>query len=120
LILGLLQELDATPVFNDRDLVLRNGDSLDEIREQAIWEVFFTRLGAIQEYGWHSGVEQLRWASDYLDDALIAFDWKNLLPQLTKRREDWVSLVIAHAKENGQFFVDARKEDFVEDTEERR
>jgi len=110
LILGLIQELDATPSFSQADLVVREGDVISEVNTQATWEVFFTRLGAIQEYGWHSGIEELRWASDHLGDALIAFDWSALLPELSKRREDWMSSVIAHAKENGQFFAEPKRD----------
>src|SRR5208282_4055783 len=29
-----------------------------------LWDVIFVRMSAIQEYGWHAGLERLIWASD--------------------------------------------------------
>jgi hypothetical protein len=119
LILGLIQEFDASPVFSAADLVVKEGDVADEVNDQAIWEVFFTRLGAIQEYGWHAGVEELLWASDYFGEALITLDWNTLKPELAKKRAAWMTLVMDHAKENGLFFETSVSQDEVNDVDRR-
>ena len=104
LVLALIQEFDASPQFARTDLVLREGDDESDVAHNALWEVFFTRLAALQEYGWHSGIEELLWASDRLNGALISLDWDKLKPELSRRQEEWTDRVINHAKENSQFF----------------
>jgi hypothetical protein len=104
LVLGLLEEIDETPHFTRRSLALSTGDSMDEIANDALWEVVFVRLSAIQEYGWHAGLENLIWASDAVNGSLAEFNWPALQEELLKLRNDWIHAVISHAKAHDGFF----------------
>lgn len=103
-VLALVQELPNTPQFQDKDL--NAGDALpdDEFRRDALWDVFFTRLSGIQEYGFHSGQETLMWATDQFNGALADFDWPALITVLNDKVQDWTDLIIKHAVDEGEFF----------------
>lgn len=103
-ILGIIQDLSLTPIFNESDLNDEDGDIGEDIREDAIWDVFFTRLSGIQEYGFHAGIEDLMWATDKLNDALVSLDWLLLKKELNVKNEEWIKMVIDHAKEEGEFY----------------
>ena len=103
-VLVLIQSLPFTPQFSDSDL-LGGGQEIDqEIRGEAVWDVFFTRLSGVQEYGFHSGIESLMWASDQLDEAFVALDWDALQRELQIKSSQWMELVIQHASDEGAFF----------------
>jgi hypothetical protein len=104
-ILGILQELSVRPIFTNADLNDEEGDIGDDDHEEAIWDVFFTRLAGIQEYGFHSGIEDLMWATDKLNGALVSLDWPGLQIELNEKTEEWTHMVIEHAKKEGQFFA---------------
>ena len=102
-VLAMIQELAITPSFLDTDLNAAN--AIDpEVREDAVWDVFFTRLSGIQEYGFHSGIETLMWATDQLNGALTDLDWDGLRPELAERCREWADLIIFHAAEEDAFF----------------
>ncbi|MGE0086250.1 MAG: hypothetical protein AB7S75_17720 [Desulfococcaceae bacterium] len=103
-ILLIIQELSLRPIFNESDLNDEEGDIGEEIYEDAIWDVFFTRLAGIQEYGFHSGIEELMWATDKLNGALVSLDWMKLKNELNKKTEEWTQIVIEHASKEGEFF----------------
>ena len=103
-VLAMIQELPRTPYFPEEDI---NSDDVvlnAEIREDAIWDVFFTRLSGIQEYGFHSGIETLMWATDQLNGSLTALDWSGLSKELNVKTSEWTDLIIAHATDEGAFF----------------
>jgi hypothetical protein len=104
LVLSLIQEMDARPGFSPSDLVVRKGDDLEEIRADALWDVVFSRISAIQEYGWHSGIEELLWATDSLNGSLAELDWEGLRPQLSEKKAVWTHRIIRHARDQGAFF----------------
>ncbi len=104
-ILGIIQELSVSPVFNDMDLNNEDEDIGEYLHEEAGWDVFFTRLAGIQEYGFHSGIEDLMWASDQLNGALVNLDWLELKSELNERTEEWTNMVIEHASKEGKFFT---------------
>ncbi len=104
LVLGLLEELDDTPYFSQKGLVVGAGDTVEEIAQEALWDVVFARLSTIQEYGWHAGLEELAWASDQLNGALGAMCWGSLQPELTACRRQWSETVVAHAKAHDAYF----------------
>ncbi len=114
-VLAMIQERPRTPYFPEEDL---NSDDVvlnAEIREDAIWDVFFTRLSGIQEYGFHSGIETLMWATDQLNGSLTALDWSGLSVELSEKSSEWTDLIIAHATDEGAFFPPhAQWEDFEE------
>ena len=66
--------------------------------------MFFCRLSGIQEYGFHSGLQSLMWASDHLNGALTHLDWPNLKSQLDGKALEWTDEIIRHATDSGVFF----------------
>jgi hypothetical protein len=104
-ILGLVQDMDATPSFASEALVadeVGGGDA--EARDDALWEVVFCRFSGIQEYGWHAGIRGLLDLLQGLDGMLADFDWENLRSTLRARKTEWTSTIIDHAKQNNAFF----------------
>jgi hypothetical protein len=104
LVLGLLEEIDIEPQFDSRSLVPPEGASNGEVAAQAIWDVVFARLSALQEYGWHAGIEALMWATVSLNGSLADLNWPGLRNELAARRVSWIDQLIAGAKEHHQFF----------------
>ena len=104
LVLGLLEEIDIQPRFEPRELVPAGETATTEAAEEALWDVLFARLATLQEYGWHAGLEDLMWASDSLNGGLTDLDWPRLQAELTARRDDWIELIIASAKQHHGFF----------------
>jgi hypothetical protein len=72
--------------------------------EEALWDVVFVRLGALQEYGWHAGLEPLMWASDRINGSLAEMDWPRLQSELASKRPYWIDLIITSAKSHNEFF----------------
>jgi hypothetical protein len=120
LVLALLQELPTEPHFIDEDLN-ESGDSVEVTRAEALWDVIFTRIAGIQEYGFHSGLERLIWAMDELNGGLSSLDWGQLAPELTSRRSEWMTLIVEHASNEGVFFPshDTNREDDEDESEMR-
>lgn len=104
LVLGMVQDLDVQPAFGPKELILSAGSSYEEASEEALWDVVFVRLSALQEYGWHAGLESLMWASDAVNGGLSELNWPKLRDEFSRRRESWVGTIIEHAKEHGSFF----------------
>ena len=102
--LAIVQELPSTPEFPDKDLNTDDNKPDDDIRQEAVWDVFFCRLGSVQEYGFHSGLKDLMWATDKLNGALIELDWDVLKIQLDARVPEWTEQIVRHAVDNGAFF----------------
>ncbi|MBN2497476.1 MAG: hypothetical protein JXR96_22985 [Deltaproteobacteria bacterium] len=110
MVLSLVQEMQDTPLFSSRVLLMDNGDPEDEVREQARWDVFFTQLSGIQEYGFHSGIEELMWASDSVNGGLSDLDWQALERELSSACPAWIDKIIKHAEENDAFFSQPAEE----------
>ncbi|HKI19768.1 MAG TPA: hypothetical protein VKA15_17910 [Isosphaeraceae bacterium] len=104
LVLGLLQEIDVQPHFDDRMLVDSDQESAGEAANEALWDVVFARLSALQEYGWHAGLEPLMWASDAMNGSLAEMSWSHLKQELASLRNVWVELIVDHAKAHDAFF----------------
>lgn len=104
LALGLLQEIDVQPVFSPHELLAEGASSLEEAAAYALWEVVYVRLSALQEYGWHAGLEELRWIGKAVREGLAEMSWPHVQKVLTKKRDSWVELVIRHASEHNSFF----------------
>lgn len=114
LVLGLVQELDKTPAFEASGLVPRNGESAEQLQELARWDVFFTKLGAVQEYGFHAGIEDLMWATDSLNGGLSELDWDALMQELHQVRGAWTGSIISHAQSEHVFFPAADPDGYEE------
>lgn len=102
LVLGLIEEIDNKPQFTSSAFV--GPGEPDQLAEDALWDVVFTRLSAVQEYGWHAGLVQLVWASDDLNGSLAEFKWPSVQTELSSLRQGWSELIISHAKAHGVFF----------------
>jgi hypothetical protein len=103
LVLGLLEEIDNTPAFSPQALAY-DGQSPGEEETDALWDVVYTRFAALQEYGWHAGLESLMWATDAVNGSLADLNWQQLQGELSQLRKQWIELVIAHAKQHDAFF----------------
>jgi hypothetical protein len=104
LVLGLMEEIDSTPQFSPRDLVVPESESPAEIEEQARWDAVFVRLSAMQEYAGHAGLEKLMWVTDQLNGGLSELNWDKLQKELQRFRMEWIDEVINHAKDNSGYF----------------
>jgi hypothetical protein len=104
LILGLVQEIDVQPLFDPRTLIPSAESSFEEAASDAVWDVVFVRLSALQEYGWHAGLEPVMWASDTVNGGLSELDWPRLQGELADHRESWIKAIIDHAKRHDEFF----------------
>lgn len=102
LVLAFLQEIDAEPHFAGTDL---RYDADPAARErEALWDVVFVRFSLLQEYGWHAGVDELRWVTDAVDGALTEFNWPELQGELARLKGALTDQVIKHAQEEGVLF----------------
>ncbi|TDI34252.1 MAG: hypothetical protein E2P02_30800 [Acidobacteria bacterium] len=104
LVLSVVQEISIEPCFDSESLVVENGETEDDAREEARWDVVFARIASVQEYGFHSGVETLMWATDQLDGALSELDWPRLKSELETKRKQWTKDIIDHAATENVFF----------------
>jgi hypothetical protein len=104
LVMGLLQEIDVEPLFDPRVLVQAPGVDATETTDEAIWDVVLVRLSALQEYGWHAGIESLMWASDTVNGSLVDFDWARLRVELAEQRQHWTQMIIDHARSHHEYF----------------
>ncbi len=102
-VLTLVQELPRTPRFEEDDIV---ADAGRDATLEALWDVFFTRISGIEEYGFHSGLEELMWATDQLNGSLSDFNWEELKRDLELKASEWTELIIKHAQDEGAFFPD--------------
>lgn len=104
LVLGILQEIDVKPEFSPDELVPVEGFDYEMLSAEALWDVVFGRLSTLQEYGWHAGLETLRWASDAVNGGLAELNWPLLHEEFARLRSSWVDMVIEHAKAHDAFF----------------
>ena len=111
LVLALVDEIDEKPVFDARSVLIGEGDDPAAVQEEALWDVVFTRISGLQEYGYHSGLEGLMWATDSLNGGLSNLDWAALHVELSKMREIWTNQILEHARANKVFFPQAEDED---------
>jgi len=104
LVLALIQEIFIQPRLEKSSVLTEPGEDIVKACEDATWDVVFTRLSCIQEYGFHAGIEDLMWATDQLDGALGSLDLALLLVELKQKKEPWTRQIIQHAEGQGQFF----------------
>lgn len=104
LVLALVKEMDVEPIFSDANLVLNSDLEIEDVKNEALWDVVFSRIALLQEYGFHSGIEDLMWASDALNGGLSCLDWSKLKDELKAVSEAWVSKILSHAIGENVFF----------------
>jgi hypothetical protein len=104
LVLGFLQEIAANPTFDAGSLVPAPGSTPEELLDDAVWDVVFTKLSGLQEYGWHAALEDLMWVTDTLNGALADLDWPKLRAQLIVLIPRFTHQIIEHAKRENAYF----------------
>jgi hypothetical protein len=102
LVLAFLQEIDEEPRFGKSDL--RTDTNPEERESEALWDVVFSRFSLLQEYGWHAGLDELRWITDEVNGSLVEFDWEKLRAELSLMKSRLTEHVIKHAQDEGVFF----------------
>jgi hypothetical protein len=103
LVLALVDEIDQEPIFESR-AVLSDGNGTLEGTNEALWDVVFTRISGLQEYGYHAGISSIMWATDSLNGGLSELNWQSLRVELTRMREIWTEEILNHAQQNNVFF----------------
>ena len=109
-VLSLIQEFFNEPFFSESDLISSSDDDLDFVKNDARWDVFFVRLGCLQEYGFHSGLHELMWATDQLNGGLSSLDWGKTQRELSVIVPQWSALIIEHASREGAFLPQAESD----------
>lgn len=102
-ILGVIAEIDYEVFFRTDDIRFDNDVSEHEMRELATWEVFYTRLSGIQEFGWHASMESLKFPMRELSSHIDG-SWSSIKPRLGEIKKRWEDEVIALATQEGRFF----------------
>jgi hypothetical protein len=103
-VLTIINDLDRDVFFAPQDLVAANGESREELTRAARWEVFFTRISGVQEYGWHAALDDLRFPMRHLATHVSDDDWNALLLTLKSIKLGWEDQVIKMAKSASVFF----------------
>jgi hypothetical protein len=109
LVLALVDEIDQEPAFGSREILTGQDDGAIGF-DDARWDVVFTRISGLQEYGYHAGISSIMWAPDSLNGGLSELNWQSLRPELTKMREIWTNEILDHARTNGVFFPSAEED----------
>jgi len=109
--LSVINEVSQRPFFAASDLL--EGTTADE----AEWDVLFARLSCVQEYGFHSGIDELMWATDHINGSLVEFNLVRIRQELDEKSPEWVEMVIRHAADNGEFFPDRSISEAFEDSD---
>jgi hypothetical protein len=104
LVLGLVDEIDEEPQFDPRSVYVSAGEDMQAARTDALWDVVFTRLAGLQEYGYHAGLESVMWATDSLDGGLAELNWPALRRELSSMRQVWIDQILSHAQQQDVFF----------------
>lgn len=104
MVLSLVDEMKTLPKFARAALNVPDGEDAAEVETEARWDVLFTRLCGLQEYGWHAGVEELMWAPDRMNGSLVTLDWDAVVRDLEVACPEWTETIIEHAKEHDGFF----------------
>ena len=103
-ILAVVNDLASSLFFKNEDINSIEQDIDDDVREDAVWDVFFTKLSGVQEYGFHSGIERLMWSTDELNGSLSSLDWAGVGRELEIKVPEWTELIIKSATDEGEFF----------------
>jgi hypothetical protein len=118
LVLALIQELELTPSFDPASLVLAKGEDPAKACEDAVWDVVFSRIACLQEYGFHAGLENLMWLTDELNGSLCDLDWSGARSDILRKKREWTEQIISHAEHSGKFFGEPTRYAVHEETDE--
>ncbi len=98
LILAQVEEVPEEVFVTAKQLV--DGADTDD----ALWEVLFCRLSALQEFGWHAGLAALKHPLDGASQKVADGDCKGAYAEMAKHVPTWRQLIINRAKEQGVYF----------------
>jgi hypothetical protein len=104
LVLALIGELDYEVFARPDDLLSVNGESPAARLLATRWEVLFSRLSGVQEYGWHASLDDLMHPMERLADSVASEDWETMSQTLGACIPDWQARVIGMAKAEGQYY----------------
>ena len=110
LVLALVDEIDEEPKFDARSIFVSEGENEEAVTQEALWDVVFTRISGLQEYGYHAGLESVMWAPDSLNRGLSDLNWPTLRGELSHMRQVWREQILTHARDQGAFFPAAEDE----------
>jgi hypothetical protein len=114
LVLALVAEIDEEPKFDARSILVGDGEDLEVASQEALWDVVFTRISGLQEYGYHAGLESVMWATDSLNSGLAELNWPALRDELSKMRPVWTEQILSHAQQQDVFFPQPEDEEAAE------
>ena len=93
-VLDLAEEVDGDFTVYTHDLVKERGLFEEETRVAAVWEVVYTRLSGLQEYGWHVSIEDLKYPMQELGRYAANQDWEGLRARLRSIKEQWYEAIL--------------------------
>lgn len=93
--LELLDEVDRETSLDSTGLLDTAGASDEERRTAARWEVLFTRVSGLQEFGWHASIDALKFPLQELGSYVAEQDWNGLLHALSRLKPHWRELILA-------------------------
>lgn len=103
LLLAQISEIDTDVVISRAQLVA-DGAPIGEVAVAAKWEVFFCRVSAIQEFGWHASMDTLVHPLVSVRESVISMDWDALMRGLSALKDKWQDEIIEKAKVEGEYF----------------
>jgi hypothetical protein len=98
LILEQVEEVAEQVVVTPKQLV----DGADN--DDAMWEVLFCRLSAVQEFGWHAGLAALKHPLNGASEKVAEGDWSGAYAAMAPQVPKWRHLIINRAKAAGVYF----------------
>ncbi|QGM45571.1 hypothetical protein [Methylocystis heyeri] len=101
LTLDVVSQLAVRPEFRPSDFYEEGGGP-----EEALWDVVFSKLSLVQEYGWHAGLADLQWITDSID-SLTELSWEPVRVQLEDSIPRILELIFKHARDNNGYFETA-------------
>ena len=81
-IAALIDIMPDKPVFSSYTINL-------EDENEALWDVVFVRIAALQEFGWHIGDESLLYACDPFREIMAEFNWPPVEKKLKIQVKQW-------------------------------
>ena len=97
LTLDVVQQLPNKPYFLQKDIW-----ELGHM-EEAVWDVLFSRISLVQEYGWHAGIPLMTWMTDNILN-LQEFIWDSISEQLEHCAYEIIQEMFRHARDNDAYF----------------
>lgn len=92
---SILESIAEAPVFSAQQIVAQPGESIADATVAAQWEVVHACLSALQEVGWHTAIEALKYPISTLGDDAAIEDFDRFCAALSTHREAFLDALIA-------------------------